>query len=122
MFLLLVIASVSMFSQEQNGTTPKLKTYYLALLKAGPHRDQDSTTAANIQEDHLANIRKLGAEGTLDIAGPCLDDGDLKGIFIYNVGTLEQADSLARTDPAVRAGRLIVELHPWMSLPGAKLR
>ena len=108
--------------KEKKEPTPKLKTYYLALLKTGPHRDQDSLTAATIQEAHLANIRRLGAEGKLDIAGPFLDGGDLKGIFIYNVGSLEEADSLAKTDPAVKAGRLIVELHPWMSMPGASLR
>lgn len=100
----------------------KLKTYYIVFLKKGPTRDQDSVTAAKIQEAHLANINKLFNEKKLDIAGPFLDDGDMLGIFILNVASMEEAQRITNTDPAVKAGRLVMEIHPWMSAPGAKLR
>ena len=114
--------STSFPMQKNKVSEPKLKTYYLALLRKGPRRDQDSITAAKIQDAHLANIRRLYNEGKLDLAGPFLDGGDLQGIFVLNVANMEEAKKLADEDPAVKAGRLILEIHPWMSQPGAKLR
>lgn len=48
-----------------------------------------------------------------DISGPFGDDGDLRGITIYNVPTLKMADSLVDLDPMVKAGRLVIEIKPW---------
>ena len=90
-----------------------MKKYVMAFLKAGPNRSQDSAEAARIQDAHLKNIARLASEGALIVAGPFLDDQELRGIFIFNVGSLEEARALAETDPAVKAGRLILELHPW---------
>lgn len=87
--------------------------YVIALLKAGPNRDQDSTTAAELQEAHMENIRRLAQEGKLLLAGPFLDDGELRGIYLFDVATVEEARELTATDPAIRAGRLQMELHPW---------
>jgi len=87
--------------------------YVMALLKSGPNRDQDSVTAAQLQRAHLDNIRRLAEEGKLVLAGPFLDDGDIRGIYLFDVRTLEEASSLVSTDPAIQAGRLVMELHPW---------
>lgn len=99
-----------------------MKTYYLVLLKKGNNRSQDSVTAMQIQTGHMAHINKMAADGKLNIAGPCLDDSDLRGIFILNVTSLEEAKALTEADPAVKAGRLIMEVHPWMSQKGASLK
>jgi uncharacterized protein len=99
----------------------KMKTYYLVLLKKGPNRSQDSATAASIQTAHLAHISKMAADGKLAMAGPCPDESDLRGIFIFNVGSMEEAKMLTEADPAVKAGRLIMEIHPWMSERGVTL-
>jgi uncharacterized protein YciI len=61
----------------------------------------------------MANIQKMAGEGKLLIAGPFLDGGDLRGIFIFRVATMAEAEALAATDPAVKAGRLRLEFHPW---------
>jgi uncharacterized protein YciI len=61
----------------------------------------------------MANINRLAEEGKLIVAGPFEDNGELRGIFVFNVATLEEAKTLTETDPAVQAGRLIMELHPW---------
>ncbi|MDX5438471.1 MAG: YciI family protein, partial [Pontibacter sp.] len=50
-----------------------------------------------------------------------LDNGELRGIFIFDVATLEEAKALTEADPAVKAGKLIMELHPWMSQRGTTL-
>lgn len=61
----------------------------------------------------MANINRMAEEGKLVTAGPFMDDGELRGIYIFNVATVEEAKALTETDPAVQAGRLVMELHPW---------
>jgi len=90
-----------------------MKQYVMAFLKRGPNRSSDSTTAANLQREHLANIDRLANEGKLVLAGPFLDDGDLRGIYVFNVTTVEEAKALTETDPAIQAGSLVMELRPW---------
>jgi uncharacterized protein YciI len=95
-----------------------MKRYVMAFLKSGPNRDQDSLTAANLQKAHLQNIERLAEIGKLVMAGPFLDDGEIRGIYIFNVETREEAEKLTKTDPAIRAGRLEMELHPWYGSAG----
>jgi len=90
-----------------------MKRYVMAFLKKGPNRDLDSVKAAELQRAHLNNIFRLADEGTLALAGPFLDDGDLRGVYIFNVETIEEAKALTATDPAIQAGSLVMELHPW---------
>lgn len=90
-----------------------MRQYVMAFLKAGPNRGQDSTRAAELQRAHLDNIRKMAEEGDLVLAGPFMDDGEIRGIYIFDVRTVEEARKLTETDPAVQAGRLEMELHPW---------
>jgi len=61
----------------------------------------------------MDNITRLAEEGKLVLAGPFLDTGETRGIYIFNVETIEEAEELTSTDPAIKAGRLIMELHPW---------
>lgn len=90
-----------------------MKQYVMAFLKAGPNRDQDSLTAAKLQEAHMANINRMAEAGKLVLAGPFMDGGELRGIYIFNVTTVEEAKTLTESDPAIKAGRLMMELHPW---------
>src|SRR5581483_1489226 len=90
-----------------------MKTYVMAFLKAGPNRLKDSTARAELQKAHLKNILRLANEGKLIVAGPFLDNQDIRGIFIFNVSTVGEAKKLTETDPAIKAGSLVMELHPW---------
>ena len=90
-------------------------TLYFVMLKKGPDRTQDSMTARNIQEQHLANINKLASTGKLLVAGPFLDNDNWRGIFILKTDSLDEAEQLVKTDPAIKAGRLSYEIHPWMT-------
>ena len=98
---------------ESLGADPYGMQYVMAFLKAGPNRSQDSTEAAALQRAHLDNIGRLAEEGKLSLAGPFLDGGELRGIYIFNVSTIEEAKALTETDPAIQQGRLVMELHPW---------
>jgi uncharacterized protein YciI len=90
-----------------------MKQYVIAFLKKGPNRGLDSTTAYNLQMAHMENIGKMSDAGQLVLAGPFLGDGEIRGIYIFNVKTVEEAKALTETDPAIQAGSLIMELLPW---------
>jgi len=90
-----------------------MKQYVLAYLKKGPNRDLSNEEAMELQKAHLENIGKMAAAGKLVLAGPFLDDGETRGIYIFNVKTIEEAKALTETDPAIIAGSLVMELHPW---------
>jgi uncharacterized protein YciI len=97
----------------------EMVTYYLGMLKRGPKWTPERTPgSAEIQKGHMAHMQKTHAEGKLVVAGPIADDGDLRGILVYKVPTLDEARALAEADPAVKSGRLSVELHPWMVQKG----
>jgi len=94
----------------------EMTTYQVAFLKKGPNWTPAETPETKaIQEGHMANIRKMGATGKLLIAGPFEDGGDLRGMFIFRTATPEEARSMAEQDPAVKAGRLVLEWHPWFA-------
>lgn len=90
-----------------------MKQYVMAFLKRGPNRDRTPAQAAELQKAHLENIGRLAKEGKLVLAGPFMDDGKMRGIYIFNVTTVEEAQELTASDPAVQAGSLVMELHPW---------
>lgn len=90
-----------------------MKKYVMAFLKAGPVRNQDSAAAVKLQQAHMSNIQRLANEGKLIVAGPFLDGKDIRGIYIFDVASVEEAKKLTETDPAIQAGRLVMELHPW---------
>ena len=122
---LLLIISANCFGQPKNPQyDPQLaqklgadqygmKVYVMAFLKSGPNRSKDSVTRAELQKAHLKNITRLVDEGKLIVAGPFMDDQPIRGIFIFNVSTVEEARKLTETDPAIKAGSLVMELHPW---------
>lgn len=127
-FLILILMffgmSFVMNGQEKNIIEKKyeMKTYYLVFLKKGENRAQDSVTVKKLQEQHIAHLDKMANDGKMDICGPLLEEGDIRGICIYNVATKEEAEKLANEDPMVKAGRLKVEVHPFYSAKGVSLK
>jgi len=93
----------------------KLTTFYLAFLTRGGKWTPEKTPATEeLQKAHLANIKRLAEMKKLVVAGPFGDDGQLRGIFVFQVASLDEARALAATDPAVQAGRLALDIHPWL--------
>ena len=110
------------YVDEKTKDTTLMQQYFIAFLKSGPNRSQSEEEASKLQSAHLAHLGKMYELGYADISGPFGDDGDIRGITIYNVPTLEMADSLANSDPMVKAGRLVIEIHPWWAGKGLPLR
>lgn len=94
----------------------KMNLVYFGFLKRGPNRkpgDGDTPEIQELQKAHIANIVRLAEMKKLVVAGPFGDDGDLRGIFVFRVGSLTEAKELAATDPMIKIDRLRLELHPW---------
>lgn len=104
----------------KKANTPlKLTTVYLAFLVRGSFTPPSKEAAEELQKAHLANINRLAEMKKLIVAGPFGDNGTLRGIFVFKVGSLEEAKLLTETDPAVKAGRLALDLHPWQVPEGS---
>lgn len=92
-----------------------MKMYVLCILKTGP---KDSEIKGDARKEifagHFANINKLASEGKLVVAGPFgKNDRSYRGLYIFNVGSVEEAEKLVVLDPAVKAGVFVHELTPW---------
>ena len=97
-----------------------MSQYVMAFLKSGPNRPSDPKKAEELQAAHMANIGRMAEEGKLVLAGPFMGDGDLRGIYVFDVETVEEAKALTETDPAIQAGSLVMELHPWYGSAAVK--
>lgn len=95
-----------------------MKKYVIAFLNKGPNRDLPPEEAAELQKAHMENIGRMAEEGKLALAGPFIGDGDLRGLYIFNVETLKEAEALTNTDPAIQAGSLVLELKEWYGSAG----
>ena len=105
--------------KDVNEHFPNMTIYYIYLLKKGPTWSPDETPEIDaLQAAHLANLRNLANLGKLVINGPLLDSfatsGEIRGVGALKTGSLAEAQELISTDPMVKAGRLIFELHTWM--------
>jgi uncharacterized protein YciI len=126
--LLLLFLLVSSAASAGEGTTydPELaaklgadergmRTYVLCILKTGPKDAEIKGDARKeIFAGHFANIGRLADEGKLAAAGPFgRNDRSYRGLYIFNVATVEEAEKLVVLDPAVKSGVLVPELTPW---------
>jgi uncharacterized protein YciI len=93
-----------------------MKKYVFCLLKTGSNTTATKEESNKLFEGHMANIGKLAKEGKLVVAGPFMkNDRNYRGIYIFNVETVEEAKALVATDPAIQSNLLEAELTPWYS-------
>jgi uncharacterized protein YciI len=65
-----------------------------------------------LQGLHLGHLTSLTVSGDIRVAGPLDEQPDdaLRGMALYQTGSLERTRELATADPAVKAGRLEVDV------------
>lgn len=98
-----------------------LEAFELVLLRTPENAPTyDDAELERIQREHLAYHTRLRASGQVVTNGPVRDQPDpaLRGLAFYRTGSLEESRQLAEADPAVRAGRLAVEMMTWYCPPG----
>jgi uncharacterized protein YciI len=73
-----------------------------------------------LQVEHLTYLRSLKHRGVLIANGPLAEQTDvrMRGMSVYRL-PLDEALTLARQDPMVLAGRLVIEGARWMTAEGA---
>ena len=104
---------------EQYEVPTNMTVHYLRLLKRGPlWTPEETPELERLQAAHVAYGRQLIEAGKLVLNGPLLDNGDLRGIGVFRVSSRAEAQALSEADPSVQAGRLVSEIHPWMTTRG----
>jgi len=113
------------FAQQENKYDEKLanelgadeygmKTYVFCILKTGSNTTATPEEQSKLFKGHMENIIKLSKEGKLSLAGQFMkNDKNYRGIFIFNVSTIEDAKELVESDPAVQAKIFEAELTLW---------
>ncbi len=99
----------------------EFEKHYLVILRRGPSWTPEVTREVErIQSEHLAHLHRMAESGKLVIAGPCGEQEDpaFRGMCLYKTETLAEARRLAEEDPAVKAGRLQVEVMAWFTEKG----
>lgn len=103
-------------AQELGADDYGMRSYVMVILKTGPNDKTitDEATRAEIFKGHFSNMRTLAENKDLVLAGPFGDpDGIRRGLYIFNVKTVEEAQKLVMTDPAVEAGIFTPEFTPY---------
>jgi uncharacterized protein len=91
-----------------------MKSYVFVILKTGSNTTTDKAFIDSCFRGHMNNISRLVDEGKLIVAGPLgKNENSYRGIFIFNVPTIEEAEELVQTDPAINSRLLDVDLYKW---------
>jgi uncharacterized protein YciI len=100
-------------AKSYGGDERGMKMYVFCILKTGTNTTATKEEKAKYFEGHMTNISRLSKEGKLVVAGPFeKNDHNYRGIFIFNVTTVEEANVLVETDPAVKAKIFEAEMTP----------
>lgn len=124
--ILLLFITLPLFAQKQNPNYDAelaksfgaddygMKNYVFVILKTGPAVIDNKVTRDSLFAGHMNNINRLVEEKKLIVAGP-FGKNDLKyrGLFIFDVASIDEVRELVNTDPTVAAGIFDVELIPW---------
>jgi uncharacterized protein len=91
----------------------------ILLVRASDAPELTEEALDALQVEHLTYLRSLKRRGVLIANGPLTEQTDvrLRGISVYRL-PLEEALALARADPMVLAGRLVIEGARWMTAEG----
>lgn len=91
-----------------------MKKYIFVLLKTGTNTTQDKAFIKTCFSGHMENINKLVEDKKLIVAGPFVrNENGVRGLFIMDVSTIEQAKELLLGDPAVKENLLAAEFYEW---------
>jgi uncharacterized protein len=99
---------------------PAMERYSLVILKRPANGGAKVADPEALQRQHIGHLQAMARAGKLVVAGPFDDQPDprLRGLCLYRA-PLEEARRLAEEDPAVKAGRLEVEVLSWWIEKGA---
>jgi len=92
-----------------------MRSYFFVTLMTGKVEIEDKNRKKEIFSGHFANMSRLASEGKLVLAGPLIDARPKRGVYIFNAATIEEAEELVESDPAVKAGVFDYEIAKFYS-------
>ena len=90
-------------------------TYVVGIVKRGENWKKDSLRAFELQEQHLKFIESLIANDKLMASGPLMTSPDARGLYVFNVKTIKEAQELTSKDEAMSSGWIAMDYHVWKS-------
>ena len=90
-----------------------MRRYVLVVLKTGPNKVAAGPQRDEMFTGHFANMNRLAAEGKLVLAGPFDGVDGWRGLFIFAVSEIAEAQALVATDPVVIQGEMVAEYHAY---------
>ncbi len=93
-----------------------LKPYFIALYVKGAKADapQSKEERDAFVRAHTAYLRSEVEAGKYLLVGPFTDGGQMRGVAVIQAASVEEARALAEADPAVKSGRMAIEVHPGL--------
>jgi hypothetical protein len=93
-----------------------LRKYILGILRKGPNEAAGDKTTLK-----LDSLKRWKDAGAIVIGGLCIDEGDVRGLYIFTVDSAQKAKELTDTDPGVASGILAFEFHEWLTVDGLQV-
>ena len=94
---------------DENG----MRRYVLVILKTGPNKVAAEPERDEMFKGHFANMNRLAAAGKLAVAGPFDGVDGWRGLFIFTVSDIVEAQVLVATDPVIIKGEMVAEYHAY---------
>lgn len=88
-----------------------MRQYVLVILKSGSRRVPEGQERIDMFKGHFANMERLAKEQKLVAAGPFSNEENWRGMFIFAVPGISEAEALVATDPVIQSGEMVAEYH-----------
>jgi hypothetical protein len=86
------------------------RIYIVGLLRKGPNAHPHRSDTLK-----LSSLEKWKRTGSIVIGGLSPENGDFRGLYIFTLGSIDEAQALVSDDPAIQSGSLRFEFHTWLT-------
>jgi hypothetical protein len=92
------------------------RTYIVGFLRNGPNALPGRRDTLK-----LSSLEKWKRAGSIVIGGLSPENGDFRGLYIFTVKSIAEAQALVSDDPAIQSGCLRFEFHAWLTADGLQV-
>lgn len=92
-----------------------MRSYVLVILKSSSTPVPAGAERDKMFAGHFANMKRLSDAGKLVLAGPLDKRLERRGLFVYAVSSIAEAQQLTESDPVIQQGEMLAEYHQFFS-------
>src|SRR5579872_4026203 len=96
--------------------TQSTRRYVVGLLRNGPAAIPGKFTSLQ-----PSSIQQWKRDDSIVVGGLSPGNDDLRGLYIFNLDSIEAAKSLVAADPAIQSGQLQFDFHTWLAPAGLQV-